>query len=114
MAYYGFWYCEEMDALQAFLKVSQEHVTGQVRLRLDRGNVIVVGRDSAHSLYDAAIASMEHDGGAYDQSDATGFIRLQALPLRVAAGRQARLGKKSMSKATVAKKGLKKARRAKK
>jgi argininosuccinate synthase len=94
MAYFGFWFCEEFAALDAFLAVSQRHVTGRVRLELDRGNVTVVGRESAHSLYDAAIASMEADGGAYDQSDATGFIRLQALPLRVAARREARLAAK--------------------
>ncbi|HYE05553.1 MAG TPA: argininosuccinate synthase [Planctomycetota bacterium] len=100
MAYFGFWYCEEMDALNAFLKSSQRHVTGRVTMELYRGNVIVVGRESEHSLYDAAIASMEADGGAYDQSDATGFIRLQALPLRVAARRRARLegGKKAKAK----------------
>jgi argininosuccinate synthase len=91
MAYFGFWYCEEMEALSAFLAQSQRHVTGRVTLELYKGNVIVVGRTSEHSLYDAAIASMEADGGAYDQSDATGFIRLQALPLRVAARRAARL-----------------------
>jgi argininosuccinate synthase len=95
MAYFGFWYCEEMEALDAFLKSSQRHVTGRVHLELFKGNVIVTGRESEHSLYDAAIASMEADGGAYNQSDATGFIRLQALPLRVAARRTARLaGKK--------------------
>jgi len=92
MAYFGFWYCEEMEALDAFLKSSQRHVTGRVHLELDRGNIIVTGRESAHSLYDAAIASMEADGGAYNQSDATGFIRLQALPLRVHARRAARRG----------------------
>jgi len=91
MAYFGFWYCEEMEALSAFLASSQRHVTGRVTLELHRGNVTVVGRTSEHSLYDAAIASMEADGGAYDQADATGFIRLQALPLRVAARRAARL-----------------------
>jgi len=92
MAYFGFWYCEEMEALDAFLKQSQRHVTGRVNMELYRGNVIVTGRTSEHSLYDAAIASMEADGGAYDQGDATGFIRLQALPLRVHARRAARLG----------------------
>jgi argininosuccinate synthase len=91
MAYFGQWYCEEMEALMAFLKSSQRHVTGRVHLELEKGNIVVTGRESAHSLYDAAIASMEADGGAYDQSDATGFIRIQALPLRVAARRQARL-----------------------
>jgi argininosuccinate synthase len=91
LAYFGFWYCEEMEAMSAFLAASQRHVTGRVTLELERGNVMVVGRESAHSLYDAAIASMEADGGAYNQADATGFIRLQALPLRVAARRAARL-----------------------
>ena len=90
MAYFGFWYCEEMEALHAFLASSQRHVSGTVRIELDRGNVTIVGRESPHSLYDAAIASMEADGGAYDQSDATGFIRLQALPLRVAGARDRR------------------------
>jgi argininosuccinate synthase len=92
MAYNGFWYCEEMDALQAFLDSSQRHVTGRVHLELYRGNIIVTGRESTHSLYDEMIASMDDDGGAYDQQDATGFIRLQALPLRVAAKRAQRLG----------------------
>jgi argininosuccinate synthase len=92
LAYNGFWYCEEMDALAAFLASSQRHVTGRVHLELYKGNVIVTGRESEHSLYDEDIASMEDDGGAYDQSDATGFIRLQALPLRVAAKRGERLG----------------------
>jgi argininosuccinate synthase len=94
MAYYGYWFCEEFEALQAFLEVSQKMVTGRVTIELDRGNVIIVGRESENSLYDAAIASMEADGGAYDQSDATGFIRINALPLRVAARRQARLDEK--------------------
>jgi argininosuccinate synthase len=92
MAYFGFWYCEEMEALDAFLKSSQRHVTGRVFVELEKGNIIIAGRESPHSLYDAAIASMEADGGAYNQSDATGFIRLQALPLRVHARRAARLG----------------------
>ncbi len=100
MAYNGFWFCEEMDALMAFLKSSQRHVTGRVHLELYKGNIIVTGRESEHSLYDEDIASMEDDGGAYNQSDATGFIRLQALPLRVAAKRDQKLrkrGKKSKS-----------------
>jgi len=91
LAYNGFWYCEEIDALAAFLASSQRHVTGTVYLELYRGNVIVTGRESAHSLYDEAIASMDDDRGAYDQQDASGFIRLQALPLRVAARRDQRL-----------------------
>ena len=106
MAYNGFWYCEEMEALNAFLESSQRHVNGRVTLELYRGNVRVIGRTSPDSLYDEDIASMDDDGGAYDQSDATGFIRLQALPLRVAAQRQARLErspiKKRVAKATKA------------
>ena len=66
MAYFGFWFFEEMEELDAFLKTCQRHVTGRVTLELFRGNAIVVGRTSAHSLYDAAIASMEADGGAYN------------------------------------------------
>ena len=93
LAYNGFWYSDEAKALNAFLESSQEHVTGTVKLELYKGNVICVGRSSEHSLYDEDIASMEDDGGAYDQQDATGFIRLQALPLRVAAKRDAKLGK---------------------
>ena len=99
MAYNGFWYCEEMDALMAFLESSQRHVTGSVTLELYQGNVIVTGRESEHSLYDEMIASMDDDGGAYDQSDATGFIRLQALPLRVAAKREQKLAQASKPKA---------------
>ncbi len=100
MAYFGFWFCEEMEALQAFLAMSQRHVSGRVRIELDRGNVTIIGRESSHSLYDAAIASMEADGGAYDQADATGFIRLQALPLRVAARRTAHLAELAAGAAT--------------
>ena len=66
MAYNGFWYCEEMDALNAFLTSSQQHVTGRVTLELYQGNIIVTGRESDHSLYDEMIASMDDDGGAYD------------------------------------------------
>ena len=110
MAYNGFWYCEEMDALMAFLKSSQQHVTGNVTLELYKGNIIITGRSSDHSLYDEDIASMEDDGGAYDQSDATGFIRLQALPLRVAAKRAQKLRKAKRA----GKKGAKKKAGAKK
>ncbi|TVR14700.1 MAG: argininosuccinate synthase [Planctomycetota bacterium] len=106
LAYNGFWYCEEMEALQAFLDSSQRQVSGRVTLELYRGNIIVVGRTSPNSLYDEDIASMDDDHGAYDQSDATGFIRLQALPLRVAAqraGKQQRTPTKSAKKARVTK-----------
>jgi argininosuccinate synthase len=99
MVYNGFWFCEEMAALRAFLEVSQQHVTGRVRMELYRGNITITGRESEHSLYDAAIASMDDDGGAYDQADASGFIRLQALPLRVAARRAQRLAGKRPGRA---------------
>ncbi len=82
MVYYGFWYCAKMDALMAFIREAQQPVTGQVTLGLYKGNVRVKSRKSPHSLYDEAIASMEA-GGAYDQTDAEGFLRIMGLPLRV-------------------------------
>lgn len=87
LAYYGFWFCREMDALMAFMEESQKYVTGKVRLELYKGNVTVIGRECPASLYDEMVASMEDDQGAYDQSDATGFIQLQGLPLRAHARR---------------------------
>lgn len=88
LAYNGFWFCREMDALMAFMEESQAYVTGSVKLELYKGNITPIGRTCAKSLYDEAIASMEDDGGAYDQSDATGFINLQGLPLKANAKRQ--------------------------
>lgn len=82
MVYYGFWYCAKMDALMAFLKEVQRPVTGEVRLGLYKGNIIIQGRRSPNSLYDEAIASMEA-GGSYNQTDAEGFLRIMGLPLRV-------------------------------
>jgi argininosuccinate synthase len=82
MVYYGFWYVPKMDALMAFSREVQRAVNGEVTLGLYKGNVIVHGRRSPNSLYDAAVASME-SGGSYDQSDAEGFLRLQGLPCRV-------------------------------
>ena len=79
--YYGFWYCARMDALLAFIRESQRHVSGTVELNLYKGNILVKSRQSGQSLYDAAIASME-GGGSYDQSDAEGFLRILGLPLR--------------------------------
>jgi len=84
MVYYGFWYCAKMDALMALIKQAQQPVTGEVTLHLYKGNVMVAGRTSPNSLYDAAVASME-GGGSYNQTDAEGFLRLQGLPLRVQA-----------------------------
>ena len=80
--YYGFWYCARMDALLAFIRESQRHVSGTVELNLYKGNILVKSRQSGQSLYDEAIASME-GGGSYDQSDAEGFLRILGLPLRV-------------------------------
>ena len=84
MVYYGFWYTAKMDALMAFIRQAQRPVTGEVRLNLYKGNIIVAARDSANSLYDAGIASME-GGGSYNQTDAEGFLRIQSLPSRVQA-----------------------------
>lgn len=85
--YNGFWYCREMEVLLAMLKESQRFVSGVVKLELYKGNVTIIGRKSDVSLYDEDVASMEDDGGAYNQEDATGFIRLNALPLRAHAKR---------------------------
>ncbi|MDX1965209.1 MAG: argininosuccinate synthase [Pirellulales bacterium] len=82
MVYYGFWYCAKMDALLAFIRQAQQSVTGTVKLNLYKGNIMLAGRSSPVSLYDAGIASME-GGGSYDQTDAEGFLRIQGLPLRV-------------------------------
>ncbi|HJN67363.1 MAG TPA: argininosuccinate synthase [Pirellulales bacterium] len=84
MVYYGFWYCRKMDALMKFIEEAQQPVSGEVRLKLYKGNILIEGRESPNSLYDEAIASME-GGGSYNQDDAAGFLRLQGLPLRVQA-----------------------------
>ncbi len=85
MVYYGFWFCDKIKALRAFCVESQKYVTGSATLELYKGNVMTIGRESVNSLYDMKIASMDNDGGAYNQKDAIGFIRLQALPQRVQA-----------------------------
>jgi argininosuccinate synthase len=82
MVYYGFWYHAKMDALLAFNQNAQRHVTGDVTLKLYKGNIITASRSSPHSLYDEAIATMEA-GGSYNQTDAEGFLRIQGLPGRV-------------------------------
>jgi argininosuccinate synthase len=79
LVYNGFCFSPERQALQALVIETQRDVTGAVRLKLYKGNMIVVGRKSPKSLYDAKIATMERDGFAFDQSDASGFIRLSAL-----------------------------------
>ena len=91
MIYNGYWWSPERVALQALIDNTQEHVNGTVRLKLYKGNVMVVARDSkTDSLFDSTIATFEDDAGAYDQIDANGFIKLNALRLRIAAKRYAR------------------------
>lgn len=86
MIYNGYWWAPERVALQKLIDHTQEHVNGSVCLKLYKGNVIVVGRDSrSDSLFDSTIATFEDDAGAYDQKDAAGFIKLNALRLRIAA-----------------------------
>ncbi len=86
MIYNGFWWSPEREALQALIDQTQEVVNGVVRVKLYKGNVIVAGRKSeSNSLFDEAIATFDDDEGAYDQKDAEGFIKLNALRLRVAA-----------------------------
>ncbi|HEX4149352.1 MAG TPA: argininosuccinate synthase [Pirellulales bacterium] len=82
MVYYGFWYTAKFDALLAFIREAQRPVSGEIELKLYRGNIMVAGRRSAGSLYDEAVASME-GGGSYNQTDAEGFLRIQGLPVRV-------------------------------
>ncbi len=82
LIYNGFWWSPEREMLQVAIDHSQELVSGVVRLKLFKGNVDVVGRKSPHSLFDEKIATFEDDGGTYDQADAEGFIKLNALRLR--------------------------------
>ena len=85
LVYNGFWFSPEREALQALVTETQRDVTGVVRLKLYKGNIIVAGRKSPKSLYDPKIATMEGEKSAYDQGDATGFIRLNALRLKLRA-----------------------------
>jgi len=82
LVYNGFWFSPEREMLQALIDKSQENVEGEVRLKLYKGNVIVIGRKSEKSLYSDQLVTFEDDEGAYDQKDAEGFIKLQALRLR--------------------------------
>jgi len=93
LVYYGFWFAPERRMLQALCDASQEHVEGTVRLKLYKGNVTVVGRASDRSLYSDALVTFEDDRGAYDQRDAAGFIRLNALRLRTLAMRERLAGR---------------------
>jgi argininosuccinate synthase len=85
LVYNGYWWSPERQLLQGLIDDSQQRVNGSVRIKLYKGNVLVAGRKSPDSLFDPAIATFEDDAGAYNQADATGFIRLNALRLRSAA-----------------------------
>ena len=91
LVYNGFWFSPEREMLQAAIDHSQRHVSGEVRLKLYKGNVLVVGRSSPHSLYSLEHVTFEEDD-VYDQKDAEGFIRLNALRLKLIAQRKHRLG----------------------
>ena len=82
LIYNGFWFSPEREMLQAAIDKSQERVAGEVRLKLYKGNVMTTGRESDQSLYSSTLVTFEDDKGAYDQKDAEGFIRLNALRLR--------------------------------
>ena len=88
LIYNGYWWSPEREMLQAAIDHSQRWVNGQVRLKLYKGNVEVVGRRSDHSLFDEKVVTFEEDEGAYDQADAEGFIKLNALRLRMLASRR--------------------------
>ncbi len=88
MIYNGYWFAPEREMLQQAIDHSQLHVNGDVRLKLYKGNVDVVGRRSSESLFDEKIATFEDDGGAYNQADAEGFIKLNALRLRTLASKR--------------------------
>jgi len=92
LIYNGMWFSPEREMLQAAIDKSQEYVTGTVRLKLYKGNVMVTGRQSPYSIYDESLSTFEEDS-VYDQKDAGGFIKLQALRLRTLAGKQLNVDK---------------------
>ena len=92
LVYNGFWFAPEREMLQAAIDRSQDFVSGEVRLKLYKGNAIVVGRDSPYSLYDQDLVTFEEGAVAYDHRDAAGFIRLNALRLRTLGQRKKKLG----------------------
>ncbi len=87
LIYNGFWWSEERKMLQTMIDESQKYVNGDVRVKLYKGNVTVVGRRSEDSLFDESIATFEDDAGSYNQKDAAGFIKLNALRMRIAASK---------------------------
>jgi len=92
LIYNGFWFSPERELLQGLIDKSQQYVTGTVRLKLYKGNVIVVGRESPYSLYDKELVTFEEGAVAYDHRDAQGFIKLNALRLRTLAQRKKKMG----------------------
>ena len=93
LIYNGFWFTPEREMLQALIDKSQELVTGRVTVKLYKGNVTIIGRQSPYSLYDQELVTFEEGKVAYDHRDAAGFIKLNALRLRVAAKRDRRSGR---------------------
>ena len=91
LIYNGFWFSPEREMLQALIDKSQEFVTGTVRLKLYKGSVRTVGRWSDYSLYSEKHVTFEDDSGTYDQKDAEGFIKLNALRLKLLGARQRRM-----------------------
>jgi len=93
MIYNGYWWSPERLALQTLIDSTQTNVNGWVRIKLYKGNIIVVSRDSkTDSLFDMKISTFDEDGGAYNQADAGGFIKLNALRMRIAANAKAKRG----------------------
>jgi argininosuccinate synthase len=88
LIYNGYWFSPERQLLQGLIDASQSHVNGTVRLKLYKGTMMVVGRESKDSLFDMRISTFDDDGGAYNQADAAGFIKLNALRLRIAANKR--------------------------
>ena len=93
LIYNGFWFSPERELLQGLIDKSQEKVSGRVRLKLYKGNVAVVGRESPYSLYDQELVTFEEGAVAYDHRDAAGFIKLNALRLRTLAKRERKIAK---------------------
>ena len=91
LVYYGFWFAPEREMLQAAIDLSQKYVSGRVTLKLYKGNVAVIGRESRYSLYDKELVTFEEGAVAYDHRDAEGFIKLNALRLRTLAQRKRKL-----------------------
>ena len=91
LIYDGFWWSPEREALQALINKTQEFVTGSVRLSLYKGNITILGRESDYSLYDPKIVTFEDDDNAYNQADATGFIKINSLRLKQIAKRKRKL-----------------------